>query len=35
MRILGLNITLGLILVAIVFYIVGAKKPGLANKIIP
>lgn len=33
MRILGLNITLGLILTAIVFYFVGAKKPGLANKV--
>lgn len=35
MRILGLNITLGLILVAIVFYFIGAKKPGFANKVLP
>ncbi len=34
-RILGINITIGLILVAIIFYFLGAKKPGLANKVWP
>lgn len=35
MRVLGINITIGLILVAFVFYLIGARKPGLANKILP
>ncbi len=33
MRILGLQITLAMVVTAVVFYFVGAKKPGLANKV--
>jgi len=33
MKLFGLHITLGLIIVAVLFYFIGAKKPGLANKV--
>jgi hypothetical protein len=33
MRILGLQITVAMVVTAVVFYFIGAKKPALANKV--
>lgn len=35
MNVFGVQITFGLIIVAILFYFVGAKYPGIANKVWP
>lgn len=35
MRLLGVNITIGVIVVAVLFYFLGAKKPALALKVWP
>lgn len=35
MSLFGFKITLGVIFLALVFYFLGAKKPGLANKVWP
>lgn len=35
MNVLGFKIGIGVVITALLFYFVGAKMPGLANKLLP